>query len=72
MMSTLVVPMATMMMNMNQLKNRSSAITTIMSNKTTDINEAKKSFKTISGFLLEIGMPLSAYETINEQKLHLC
>ena len=40
--------------SMNKLKKTSSVSTTRISNKTTDIKEAKNNFRTIFGFLFEI------------------
>ena len=54
---TLMVPTRSSRNTINRLKNTSSAMTTKISKMTTDIKEAKNNFRTISGFLFEIGTP---------------
>lgn len=44
--------------SINKLKKRSSAITMRMSRRTTEMRDAKNSFNTTLGFLVEIGTPL--------------
>ena len=55
---TLIVPIKNNRKSINQLKNTSSAITTVISNSTTKIKDEKNNFSTSFGFLFEMGTPL--------------